>query len=681
MAEFRRAFSLPAKGCRVKVDVCADTRFQLYVNDEFIGAGPLCPGGDYDFRIPMAKRYLNHYEFVAQGAEIRFLARVQLSPTQMTDVSWGQGGLILWGEARTDTGEVIAFQTDPTWEARLNPAWRGPETVDFTLPPPAWEPAAEVQCAGELCVCPIPMLEESDISLGECWDVPGETLALEFPLPQIHAAFVGFELETEALCEIEFHTWELPGQDPVTETIRTDHSIAYRSLNMKSVGGLSLRVRRLKPGRIHLRRLTVIDSRYPGEVEGRFLCSDEGLNLVYRVAQWTLGICRQWIHLDSPKHQENLGCTGDYYIESLMSYVSYRDTRLVRFDIARTAEWLRLRDGQMFHTSYSLIWVRMMRDYVGFTGDKRIFAETEDALRLLLGRFESYLGETGLLEHAPNYMFVDWGEVDGYSLHHPPMALGQTCLNALYFDALSMAAELYEMAGNAGEADLLRRKAQSLQKAVDRWLWDAQRGLYVGGLNGPVQPNNWMPPNASGQYFIQQANILCVFSGLCEGKRAREVMETVMTDATLPDIQPYFAHFQLEALKRVELMEKYGMKVLRRWIPLVKNCAKGLQEGWNAPGADYQFDHSHAWGGTPVYQLPCCLLGLKILEPGCAHIRLSPCLLGLEWAKIAMPTPLGILECELRRHQAPILRAPKGMKVEIALEESDGPRHHGYSNE
>ena len=30
------------------------------------------------------------------------------------------------------------------------------------------------------------------------------------------------------------------------------------------------------------------------------------------------------------------------------------------------------------------------------------------------------------------YMFVDWIEIDGLSLHHPPKALGQTCLNLFY---------------------------------------------------------------------------------------------------------------------------------------------------------------------------------------------------------------------------------------------------------
>lgn len=58
----------------------------------------------------------------------------------------------------------------------------------------------------------------------------------------------------------------------------------------------------------------------------------------------TLLICDRSIRLDSPMHQEPLGCTGDYYIESLMERAVSGETQLTRADIVRTAEILRLQD-------------------------------------------------------------------------------------------------------------------------------------------------------------------------------------------------------------------------------------------------------------------------------------------------------------------------------------------------
>ena len=47
---------------------------------------------------------------------------------------------------------------------------------------------------------------------------------------------------------------------------------------------------------------------------------------------------------------------------TLMTAFSFGDMRLAEFDVERTAELLRHNDGRMFHTTYSLIWVRMLYD-------------------------------------------------------------------------------------------------------------------------------------------------------------------------------------------------------------------------------------------------------------------------------------------------------------------------------
>ena len=150
------------------------------------------------------------------------------------------------------------------------------------------------------------------------------------------------------------------------------------------------------------------------------LTSDDALNQVLDTCRHTLKYCRQTLHLDSPKHCEPLACTGDYYIETLMTAFSFGDMSLAKFDVQRTAELLRNNHGRMFHTTYSLIWVRMLLDVYKFTGDKTLLTECEDALIMLLNRFSGYVGDNGLIETPPDYMFVDWIYIDGISMHHPP---------------------------------------------------------------------------------------------------------------------------------------------------------------------------------------------------------------------------------------------------------------------
>ena len=132
-------------------------------------------------------------------------------------------------------------------------------------------------------------------------------------------------------------------------------------------------------------------------------------------------------------------------------------------------------------------------------------------------------------------------------------------------------------------------------------------------------------------------------------------------DSDMQEVQPYFMHYVLEAMEKCGLFEKRGLGILRKWIPLAEECPRGLKEGWIAPQADYGFDYSHAWGGTPAWQLPVRLLGFKMLEPGFAKISLSPRLCGLEWFDISMPTPKGMLRCRLEKGKPPQVDLPAGL--------------------
>ena len=66
-------------------------------------------------------------------------------------------------------------------------------------------------------------------------------------------------------------------------------------------------------------------------------------------------------------------------------------------------------------------------------------------------------------------------------------------------------------------------------------------------------------------------------------------------------------------------------------------------------GSTYNFDHSHAWGGTPLYSVPKALTGIEILEPGYKKISLSPSALGLDSANVEIPTPYGMIVCEITK--------------------------------
>ena len=110
------------------------------------------------------------------------------------------------------------------------------------------------------------------------------------------------------------------------EEITLSGAEEYRSLYMKSISLLEISLIEAE-GEVCIEPFLYF-SHYPVEAEGQLHTSDAELDLLYDVCKWTLKICRQTLHLDSPKHQELLACSGDYYIESMMTAFTFGDMRL-----------------------------------------------------------------------------------------------------------------------------------------------------------------------------------------------------------------------------------------------------------------------------------------------------------------------------------------------------------------
>ena len=211
-------------------------------------------------------------------------------------------------------------------------------------------------------------------------------------------------------------------------------------------------------------------------------------------------------------------------------------------------------------------------------------------------------------------------------------------------------------------------KREILREKINTLLFDEERRLYFMGLNTPEKADEewkWMPENTSKRYYLKHANILAAYFGVCDDDLGRELLTKVMDNEIEGDCQPYFLHYLLEAIYRLGMREKYTLHVISKWKKPVRECSKGLVEGFIPPEPTYAFDHSHAWGGTPLYSLPKALLGLEILSPGMKKIKLSPSLLGLGYAKAELLTPYGKVTCEMNEGKEPIIKYPDGVDVTI----------------
>ena len=649
----------------VAIRCSGDTAFALFCNGQHLMNGPILPGGDFlesYHSVPLPSHYASTVSFMPDESVLRFYAQVRMGPSRCFDYSMGHGGFMLSAIIHFKDGSSAEIHTDDTWTATVLTAYSAPGQFDSSLPKEAAVHAQETANIWNCQTAPIPPCTLEPLDIGAVSVAAGGSVDQGFELDMIWAGYIQVIAKTTGTLSVELYCSEL-GEPVGPERYLFAEDGEYLGLELRSAGYIRIKAQNTGATSADI-TLRLIRSFYPITETAITATSDTELDQVLKTCLHTLKYCRQSIHLDSPKHCEPLACTGDYYVETLMSAFSYGDMRLAAFDVRRTAELLRHRDGRMFHTSYSLIWVQMLWDVYRFTGERKLLEDCADALDMLLDRFHGYLGENGILEKAPDYMFIDWLVPDEISLHHPPKALGQTCLCLYYYGALKTAVNIWKVLGEHHKAALSEERMDVLHRSILRELYDPQRQLFFEGLNTPTDEaliGEWMPRNVEKRYYRKHANILAAYFGFFSKEECTALLERIIDNDTLGQVQPWFSHFLLEAVFRCGLREKYTIRLLNQWKRPITECSKGLPEGFYKPEENYAFDHSHAWGGTPAYTLPLALSGLEILEPGYRKIRLSPSLLGLKWADVEIPTPHGMIRLQLREDAPPSITVPDGI--------------------
>lgn len=408
-AEFRKTYHLPQKATHMRIKVSADAKYLLYVNGEFIGQGPVCHGGDYGFDGTMPYCYYNCYEKSLDSREVEFYALVPLIPTVQSETSWGHGGFMLEADFTLEDGTQMLVEADEDWESRLNRQHYAVNKTDMTIRSDSWEKSEVVQSQRNMRRSPIKNLEEDMVyPCREEQSADGNFRTYE--LAKVYSGYYHFRInapdDAEYMIIIKGYEKEPVGMS--SEILYGKGSVDFRSLRMVSCGLFTMKIVSFSDAEILPEDIYFIFAHYPSPENGSFFCSDSVLNQVYELGKHTLKICKQTLELDSPMHQENLGCAGDYMIASLMNYMTYGNTELTRFDLVRITDYLASQDYKMFHTSYCMLWIQMLYDYCLYSGDLTMAEYAKATMEGVLERFNGYIGESDILDNPPNYMFVDW---------------------------------------------------------------------------------------------------------------------------------------------------------------------------------------------------------------------------------------------------------------------------------
>lgn len=665
------------------LQVSADVGYRLFINGKLSGRGPANIGSDYgDSKLPF------HWFYDAFDARHSFRKGTNVIAVEVTmrnglgsAATMGRGGLIMDALIHLRSGKTVRVATDTSWMCAPSAAYRPDGVVDASRQNAGWitSPACDGTWSHVVLLPDAdrwrlrqselpPMMERRIFPIGTHFPLvvkaSTQPQTFRFEFDNLYTGYLGFKATGAAGTKLEFATAEIEGNHAQEMTyLLSAGAQTYESPRLMDGKYVYLTVS--NPGGDCILDDVVFDySSFPVGYNGSFVCSDPFLNALWTNIRWVVQMNMQTYHMDSPLHQEPISDAGDYLIESLVNYYAFASPWLIRQDLRKIALVMEKTGYRMFHTSYMLLWIQMLTHYYEYTGDKELLTGLAPDVYRLLARFRTYVGASGIITEAPNYMFMDWGSLLGIGFHHPPASWGQGYMTAFYYKGLLDGGRIAGYLGDTARAADFGNQAAAVKSAVVANLYDKDRHLFANGMLGAtsVKPNEWMPADTALAIDMPYVNTLAVLYGLAPAGSADAIMRYVMTQKDVTP-SPYFMYFVLEALSEAGDFDVYGMAQLRRWALLSKHPT-GLREGW-AMG-----DYSHAWGGSPAYVLSSKVLGVAPAAPGFREALVAPHPGDLDSASGTVPTPLGPIHVRWRRSHAEFVveaTTPRNMPVIFVL--------------
>lgn len=392
---------------------------------------------------------------------------------------------------------------------------------------------------------------------------------------------------------------------------------------------------------------------YPMHDIAGFECSDPRLNDMWGVSINTVRCSMHEIYVDCPYYEQQQ-YDMDSANEALFTYRFIQDTRMQRKCIRDMAD-SQIPDG-MIQANYpstriqvipdfSLFFIFMVRDYMMYTDDKAFVRAMTGTVDRVLEGFKGYEDERGLFGTTPYWPFVDW--VPGWPGGVPLGGLEEplTVSNLMYAAALNAAAEICEYCGKPGAAADYRLRAKAQNELTVKYCYDKEKGLF---RNTPSRAE-----------YAEHTTLWAILSGAFTGKEAHDLMQRTI-DADVDRCTFSMNHFMFRAL---ELSGHYDHadRVLDGWRKMLDMHCTTWCENPGQPRSE-----CHGWSSAPAYEFSAVILGVKPASPGYDTVTFEPYTETLDRAKGEIPTPHGTIYAEWHKENGRVIKEiklPEGIKL------------------
>ncbi|MCA9835797.1 MAG: hypothetical protein KC422_02745 [Trueperaceae bacterium] len=363
---------------------------------------------------------------------------------------------------------------------------------------------------------------------------------------------------------------------------------------------------------LSLERFSLLETRYPLEMESRFTSSDARLAAITPIALRGLQMCAHETYMDCP-YYEQLMYVGDTRLESLVTYAISSDDRLPRksillFGLSRLANGFTQarypsRDVQVI-PPFALWWVGMVYDYALWRGDAAFIRQQLPGVRAVLDGFLAHITEENLLQAAHGWNFADW--TLEWPLGVPPDGFDgySGLLNWHLIYTLGLAVRLEEWVGESVLAERWRHWRDTLVTAVKAAFWNEARGLFAD--------------DRAQTLFSEHSQCLALLSGTLAEEDVARLAPTLLNDASLTQTTIYFSHYLFETYYLLQQPEAFFDR-MALWFDLENQGFKTTPEQPEPSRSD-----CHGWGAHPLYHFFTTLLGIRPAGFGFEQVEISP---------------------------------------------------------
>ena len=686
---FKKSFDLEAVR-DAKVEISAQARYKLYINDSFVACGP-CKG-------TREKTYFDTVdvtEYLRVGENRIFVEVLQLVSTDMEGKMSPIEGVIRVGPAllafELNCGDVCV-KSDEGWQAAradtinhisacscYSAATR--EIVDLTKE--ITYESAKVQCGisngeadhywwGSTNKCflferPIPMLDFKDKT--DIVKFDGELFEADY----LTFGFPKFKISGKGTVRLHYFECftEIQGK---TNNVRTDRSLDFTKEMYDEItvdGEFTYEpfwfrcFRFIKPeitGDVSVILEKMVEVNYPMDVRTDYDFGRSDDNKLWEISVRTLQRCMHETYEDCPFYEQLQYCM-DTSTQMLFNYQLTDDDRLARkamddFAAAQLADGLMPSRtpsvGDQHIPTFQFYFIFMVyAHYIRF-GDKALVRKHLRAIDGVVEWFSNHINEDGVVGQSKYWNFVDWAKPWGYvenendggvpvginggviGLYNPMMA---------YF--LQCGAKLNAICGRCDVANEYLEKSEVLKKNTEKYFYDSEKGLYADNMEHTL--------------YSQHMQTWCVLSGVATGRRAKQIMKNALNlDAKATYA---FAYFYFRALEICGLYD-YTEEMMNSYRHLLElNCTTVPET------PEYSRSDCHAWGALAIYEFSATVLGVRTDNVAEKSISIKPYIKGRDKASGTVSTIGGDVYVSWKK---------TGKKFEITVKSDDGVKKTIY---